>query len=68
MTQDSAVTLDLLYKARNDLLTNDYEWDSDEVSEIERQIEEIEELPYFEEVISSLSCGRMKSIFGDCYD
>ena len=56
--------LDSLYKQRNDLLTLGFEWDSDEVEAVEAQIEEIEVLPSFEEVIQMISEGTLVSIHG----
>lgn len=55
--------IDDLYKQRKELLDNGHEWDSHEVSAIEKQIEDVEILPSFEEVLDMIASGRMKSIF-----
>ena len=61
---DVDMLLDSLYKKRNDLLTLGFEWDSDEVEAVEAEIEKIEELPSFDEVIQMISEGTLVSIYG----
>lgn len=51
-----------LYKERKLLLSNGASLDSYRIEQIERQIEEIESLPSFEDVIQMIICGRMKSL------
>mgnify|MGYP006894100721 CR=1 FL=1 len=63
-SEDVDMLLDSLYKKRNDLLTLGFEWDSDEVEAVEAKIEEIEELPSFDEVIQMISEGTLVSIYG----
>ena len=63
-SEDVDMLLDSLYKQRNDLLTLGFEWDSDEVEAVEAEIEEIEELPSFDEVIQMISEGTLVSIYG----
>ena len=63
-SEDVDILLDSLYKKRNDLLTLGFEWDSDEVEAVEAEIEKIEELPSFDEVIQMISEGTLLSIYG----
>lgn len=63
-SEDVDILLDSLYKQRNDLLTLGFEWDSDEVEAVEAEIEKIEELPSFDEVIQMISEGTLVSIYG----
>ena len=63
-SEDVDMLLDSLYKQRNDLLTLGFEWDSDEVEAVEAEIEKIEELPSFDEVIQMISEGTLVSIYG----
>ena len=63
-SEDVDILLDSLYKKRNDLLTLGFEWDSDEVEAVEAEIEKIEELPSFDEVIQMISEGTLVSIYG----
>ena len=63
-SEDVDMLLDSLYKKRNDLLTLGFEWDSDEVEAVEAEIEKIEELPSFDEVIQMISEGTLVSIYG----
>lgn len=52
-----------LYKERKLLLTKGFSLDSYRIEQIERQIEDIENLPSFEDIIQMIICGKMKSIF-----
>ena len=52
-----------LYRERDYLLKSGYDFLSDEVTDIEDRISEIEHLPSFEEVLGMISDGRMRSIF-----
>ncbi len=64
-TDDVGILLDKLYKQRNDLLTMGFEWDSDEVKAVEAEIERIEVLPTFEEVLQMISDCTLVSIHGN---
>ena len=64
-TDDAGILLDKLYKQRNDLLTMGFEWDSDEVEAVEAEIEKIEVLPTFEEVLQMISECTLVSIHGN---
>ena len=63
-SEDVDILLDSLYKKRNDLLTLGFEWDSDEVEAVEAEIEKIEVLPTFDEVLQMISEGTLVSIYG----
>lgn len=52
-----------LYRLRNELIDNGFELDSIEVLNVEKEIDEIEVLPTFDEVIEMISSGRMVSVF-----
>lgn len=64
-TDDVGILLDKLYKQRNDLLTMGFEWDSDEVEAVEAEIEKIEVLPTFDEVLQMISECTLVSIHGN---
>ena len=61
-SEDVDMLLDSLYKKRNDLLTLGFEWDSDEVEAVEAEIEKIEVLPTFDEVLQMISDCTLVSI------
>lgn len=64
-SEDVDMLLDSLYKKRNDLLTLGFEWDSDEVEAVEAEIEKIEVLPTFDEVLQMISDCTLVSIHGN---
>ena len=64
-SEDVDILLDSLYKKRNDLLTLGFEWDSDEVEAVEAEIEKIEVLPTFDEVLQMISDCTLVSIHGN---
>ena len=64
-TDDVGILLDKLYKQRNDLLTMGFELDSNEVEAVEAEIEKIEVLPTFDEVLQMISECTLVSIHGN---
>lgn len=66
-TDDVDMLLDKLYQQRNDLLTLGFEWDSEEVEAVEAEIEKIEVLPAFDEVLQMISDCTLVSIHGNVW-
>lgn len=63
MEDQKELRIENLYKLRTKLLQDGLHWMSDEILEVENEIDKIEELPSFDEVIKMISTGRMKSVF-----
>lgn len=58
------LALEKLYSRRENLLKEGYDFLSDEIESVEKEILEMEYLPDFEEVIEMISTGKMRSVFG----